>query len=219
MTTIAGTGFHGFSGDGGSGVKAELNHPRGIAVDNAGNVYVADYGNHLIRILTRPPEAPTRLTAMAVSSSRIKLAWQDNSTNEKGFRIERRVGGTGDWVEIGTVATNITRFLDEELETLTTYHYRVVVFGIGRASAISNEARARTLGVMPPTLTGFTPKMGPVGARITLTGTKLFEATSIEFNGVNVPEFEILSGTSIEVIVPRGRPAARSAWLLRGEQR
>ena len=39
---------------------------------------------------------------------------------------------------------------------------------------------------------------------MTLTGTKLFEATSIEFNGVSAPEFEIVSGTSIEVIVPQG---------------
>ena len=204
MTTIAGTGFHGFSGDGGSGVEAELNHPRGIEVDNAGNVYVADYGNHLVRILTRPPEAPTRLRAMAASSSRIKLVWQDNSTNEKGFRIERRVAGAVDWIEIGTVAANLTSFLDEGLEPRTTYSYRVRVFSNNFVSAVSNQATATTLEAIPPSLTGFSPKSGPVDTRVTLTGTKLFEATAVEFSGVNAPEFEILSGTSIEVIVPQG---------------
>ena len=201
-TTIAGTGFHSFSGDGGLGLKAELNDPRGIAVDNAGSVYVADYGNHLVRILTRPLEAPTRLRAMAVSSSRVKLAWQDNSTNEKGFSIERRVAGAVDWIEIGTVAANLASFLDEGLEPRTTYSYRVRVFSNNFVSAISNEATATTLEAIPPSLAGFTPKRGPVGTRVTLTGTSLFEATAVEFNGVNAPEFEILSGTSIGVIVP-----------------
>ena len=203
-TTIAGSGRTGSSGDGGLAVEAELHWPRGIAVDNAGNVYVADTENHRIRVLTRPPRAPTRLMATAVSSSRIKLAWQDNSTNEKGFRIERRGAGTRDWIDIGTVAANLATFLDEGLKPLTAYHYRVQVFGVRGASSISNEAQATTLEALPPTLIRFSPTQGSTGTRVTLTGTKLFEATSVEFNGVSAPEFEIVSGTSIEVIVPHG---------------
>ena len=204
ITTIAGSGRIGFSGDGGPAVEAELHWPRGIAVDNSGNVYVSDTENHLIRVLTRPPRAPTRLTATAVSSSRIKLNWQDNSTNEKGFRIERRGSGTRDWAEIGKVAADLATFLDEGLKPLTAYHYRVEAFGIRGASAISNEAQATTLEALPPTLIRFSPTQGSEGTRVTLTGTNLFEANSIEFNGVSAPEFEIASGTSIEVIVPRG---------------
>ena len=204
ITTIAGNERTGFYGDGGPAVEAHLNDPQAVAVDSSGNVYIADTRNHRIRVLTHPPQAPTRLTATAVSSSRIDLAWQDTSTNEKGFRIERRVGGTGDWVEIGTVATNVTTFLDEGLGPLTTHHYRVRVFNITGASVLSNEAMATTLEALSPTMTQFTPTSGPVGTRVTLTGTKLFEATSIEFNGVSALEFEIVSGTRIEVIVPPG---------------
>ena len=49
ITTIAGTGERGFSGDGGPAVEAKLYNPRGVAVDGAGNLYIADYSNHRIR--------------------------------------------------------------------------------------------------------------------------------------------------------------------------
>ena len=45
ITTIAGTGELGFSGDGGPAVEAELYYPYGVAVDSAGNLYIADSGN------------------------------------------------------------------------------------------------------------------------------------------------------------------------------
>jgi sugar lactone lactonase YvrE len=52
ITTIAGVnGPAGYAGDGGLGIKAKLNTPRGLAVDAAGSVYVADTGNAVVRIL------------------------------------------------------------------------------------------------------------------------------------------------------------------------
>ena len=49
ITTIAGTGVAGFSGDGGPAVSAELNAPYGLALDSNSNLYVADLGNGLVR--------------------------------------------------------------------------------------------------------------------------------------------------------------------------
>jgi DNA-binding beta-propeller fold protein YncE len=49
ITTCAGCGEPGYSGDGGPAVRARFNEPYGIAVDNAGNVYVADRHNHCVR--------------------------------------------------------------------------------------------------------------------------------------------------------------------------
>ena len=49
ITTLAGTGTAGYSGDGGPATAARLNNPHGVAVDAAGNVYIADSPNQRIR--------------------------------------------------------------------------------------------------------------------------------------------------------------------------
>jgi uncharacterized protein (TIGR03437 family) len=52
ISTVAGTGAQGSSGDGGPAIGAKLNGPRGVAVDSDGNVLIADTGNHRLRQIT-----------------------------------------------------------------------------------------------------------------------------------------------------------------------
>ena len=49
IKTVAGIGYFGFSGDGGPATQAHLQYPYGVAVDNAGNIFIADSNNHRIR--------------------------------------------------------------------------------------------------------------------------------------------------------------------------
>jgi sugar lactone lactonase YvrE len=49
ITTVAGTGEPGFSGDGGAAASAQLDYPAGVAVDASGNLYIADSSNYRIR--------------------------------------------------------------------------------------------------------------------------------------------------------------------------
>ena len=49
ISTVAGNGTRGYTGDGGVATSANLASPSGVALDSAGNIYIADYGNHVIR--------------------------------------------------------------------------------------------------------------------------------------------------------------------------
>ena len=49
ITTVAGNGTNGYTGDGGFAVEAQINHPRDVAVDSEGNLYFSDSYNHRIR--------------------------------------------------------------------------------------------------------------------------------------------------------------------------
>jgi uncharacterized repeat protein (TIGR01451 family) len=66
ISTIAGNGTAGYSGDAGLATSAQFNNPLGLAVDSAGNVYVSDFGNSAVRVLQ--PETEPLLTAASTHS-------------------------------------------------------------------------------------------------------------------------------------------------------
>ena len=213
ITTIAGTlneiGYPqpDYNWDSGPALEVRLADPAGIAVDKFGKIYFADSANHRIRTLARPPRppnAPSRLTATAASFFEINLSWQDNSDDEAGFMVHRRVAGPADWVEVGRTKANITTFSDTGLEPTTIYHYRVRAFKAEVTSDFSNEAQATTPKIYPPTLTRIAPARGPVGTLVALTGTHFLGATDVQFNEVSAAKFEVVSGMSIEAVVPAG---------------
>jgi hypothetical protein len=86
---------------------------------------------------------PSKLTATAVSSSRINLAWTDNSTNEVGFRILRSPDGRK-FTQIATVGAGITTYGDTGLAAATKYYYRAKAYTFTINSPPSNTASATT---------------------------------------------------------------------------
>jgi sugar lactone lactonase YvrE len=68
ISTIAGNGTAGYSGDGGLATSAQFNNPLGLAVDSAGNVYVSDFGNGAVRVL-QPETEPLLTAALSHSGS------------------------------------------------------------------------------------------------------------------------------------------------------
>ncbi len=102
------------------------------------------------------PNAPTGLVATAFSSTQINLSWTDNSTNETGFKIERKTGSGGTYAEIATVGADVTAFSDTGLTATTAYFYRVRATNATGDSAYSNEASATTLTNPPVAPSGLT---------------------------------------------------------------
>ena len=99
---------------------------------------------------------PTNLTATAVSQSQINLHWKDNSTNERGFQIERSPNGTTGWKVIDRVRLNVEDYQDTTAECGSTSYYRVNAFTAGGFSAYTNVAHDTTLVCSPAAPTNLT---------------------------------------------------------------
>jgi hypothetical protein len=54
LTTVAGSGIRAFGGDGGEATAGQINLPQGVALDSAGNLYIADTSNHRVRRVSVP---------------------------------------------------------------------------------------------------------------------------------------------------------------------
>jgi sugar lactone lactonase YvrE len=120
ITTVAGTGELGFSGDGGAATAAQLRNPIAVAVDAQGNLYISDLGNHRIRkvdpegmITTfggtgKPgfsgdggPAAEAQLSATDVAVNRKGDLYFSDTLNQRVRRVDRNgfittVAGTGE---------------------------------------------------------------------------------------------------------------------------
>ena len=89
------------------------------------------------------PEAPGTLTATAVSSSQINLAWMDRSADETGFAIERSADGLT-WSPLATVGPNAQGYAHTGLAADTTCYYRVKAVNSAGESSPTNTASATT---------------------------------------------------------------------------
>lgn len=101
---------------------------------------------------TQPPTAPSSLTA-AVSDTdpedTVDLVWNDTSHNEDGFTIERALDGSN-FLFLAQNNANDSTYSDGNLNSGTTYWYRVKATNSGGESGLSNIASAQTEAPAPP---------------------------------------------------------------------
>ncbi|MFA6542551.1 MAG: Ig-like domain-containing protein, partial [Bacteroidota bacterium] len=72
--------------------------------------------------------APSRLSYQPLIPSGFLLKWQDNSTYEKGFSIERKTSSNPSFTEIARVGSDVTSWQDNDVDTNHTYSYRMRAF-------------------------------------------------------------------------------------------
>ena len=89
---------------------------------------------------------PSDLVLTPIPDSGIRLEWQDNSTLERGFKIERKEEG-GSYSEVGSVGANVTTYTDTDV-TSGKYTYRVRAFTAANESPYSDERTSTLLLVV-----------------------------------------------------------------------
>ncbi len=125
-----------------------------LVVTDAGNGNAfdhADWANAKL-IIGAPvpaPSAPTGLGA-ALNGAKADLNWTDASSDETGFRIERKTGSGGTWSQIGSVGAGVTTYSDTTIAQGNTYYYRVYAYNGGGGSLFSNEANVNYPVPPPP---------------------------------------------------------------------
>jgi fibronectin type 3 domain-containing protein len=88
--------------------------------------------------------APTGLSATAVSADTISLQWTNNSDGDQGFEIQDQIAG-GDFTDIATAPMNAENFTVTGLNQQTSYTFRIAATGSSSPSGWSNTAGATTL--------------------------------------------------------------------------
>jgi hypothetical protein len=100
--------------------------------------------NQPVSLFFMPPKPPTALIASYATATQVVLDWNDNSTDETGFAVWRKGGGS-DWARIAVVATNSIQYVDTSVTAGIPYTYEVRAISNVGASAWSN-----TVTITPP---------------------------------------------------------------------
>ncbi|MDB6124954.1 MAG: hypothetical protein JWQ71_3947 [Pedosphaera sp.] len=157
------------------------------AVALAGDVVRYDF---LLNAGPSSPVAPSGLTATAVSTSQINLAWTDNATNETAYVIARSIISGGGYTDIATLATNSAGYTNTGLVGATTYYYVVRATNAAGASTNSAQASATTFTNSAPVIT-----LQPQNQSVVISNSATFSVTAAgaaplsfqwRFNGIAI---------------------------------
>ncbi len=122
---------------------------RVYATNTAGNSNYSNVANATTQTpLPELPEAPAGLTATAVSTSQINLAW-NAVAGATGYTVERAASANAAFVKIGSTNAGVTTFANTGLAASTAYYYRVYATNAAGSSNYSNVANATTQTPLP----------------------------------------------------------------------
>ena len=143
---VAGTGIGGFSGDDGPATKAMLNEPSGVALDGAGNLYIADTANHRIRRVTKRTGVITTVAGNGVGDPDVASVGDGELAVKAllSWPMDLAVASTGD-IYVADTGHNRIRRIDGRSNRIST------VAGDGTASGGGDGGPAVKAGLSTPT--------------------------------------------------------------------
>jgi hypothetical protein len=92
------------------------------------------------RIGNESLRAPSYLVAKSNLNFEVVLQWVDNSNNEDGFVVERKLSDKNKWRVLENIDSDVRSFTDNTIVTGKTYNYRVYAIGLGEESSPTNIA-------------------------------------------------------------------------------
>ncbi|HEX4793536.1 MAG TPA: LamG-like jellyroll fold domain-containing protein, partial [Humisphaera sp.] len=170
------------------------------------------------------PAAPSNLSAVAVGANEVRLAWNDNSSNETSFSIERSTDGVN-FTYLGAAAAQTNSFSDTSAKDGTTYYYRIRAANFS-TSAPSNIASATTANVN--NLVGYwtfdegasniAADHSGTGNNGTLSGETtwslgLVGASAINFHGAGVADAHVAVPNSSSLQFTAAQSFTVGAWI------
>ncbi len=142
------------------------------------------------------------IVAHQVNAASFQVSWTDNSQDEDGFSIERKLDPNGTYVVIATVGPNVTFYSDSSLANSTTYCYRVNAFNSAGNSAYTNEACGTPSGITPPPTSPGNTITTNVAAGAVLSGSAVIWTATPSDSRVRVEIFIDGKHIRTEVIGP-----------------
>lgn len=145
------------------------------------------------------PISPSELTVTLVSNTQAKLNWIDKSTNEAGFKVERKTGD-GPFGVIATTSSDVTTINDAGLIPNTSYTYRVYSFNnTGKSLSYTNEVTITTYTLPTITTTAISDTTGVSaisGGNITSDGGSPVTVRGVVWSTNPTPTVSLTSKTA-----------------------
>jgi sugar lactone lactonase YvrE len=135
ISTAAGNGTAGFTGDGGIATSAELNGPAGLAVDSAGNLYISDLGNNRVRAVNTG-SATVTIAGISIKAGDIATVAGNGTRNYSGD------GGAATSAELEPIAIAVDASGNIYIADLFSSRIREVTATTGIISTVAGNGTA-----------------------------------------------------------------------------
>ncbi len=168
--------------------------------------------NGTVKITKQNPiNDPTNLILTENPPGTINLTWDDNASNEDGYRIEKKDPVTGKWAQIAAVGKDSTAYSDNNVIPDTVYTYRVAAFNSSTESEYSQEAKLKT--VIPVDLIYFSYDLNDKDVVL-----KWITATETNNSGFEIHrKLENLTWQKIGFVRGKGTTTKKSAYQFKDE--